>query len=131
MPRKKTKKGMVSTKRFIQPPEIVDIEPTSREIVEFDEPDPKPAALPTIDEAIAEFRKNPRMETFFCPGRAVGIAHGNKYIKFEWDFRRNSGVYMTSDPQEVEIIMRSTESGIRYNVAIFAENPAIRNIKIR
>lgn len=132
---KTKKKRAYSTKDFMKKPDDDLIQnpimpPAPEENAEAD-PAPRPAQLPTIDDAIEEFRKNPRKETFFSPGLELGIAHGDTYIKFKWDQRRYAGVYVTDNPKEVEIIMRAVDPGIRYNVAVFADNPALRNIRIK
>lgn len=121
------KGGMVSTKKWVEPEE------SQAEAVGADEeaqPDPAPAVEApkpgklTMDQAIEKFKKNPREVRFWCPLRkGQSIAKGDHFIQFKDHW------FKTSDPAEVEIIMRSTESNIKYNHDIYAEDPELRNLK--
>jgi hypothetical protein len=92
------------------------------------EPDPEPKdPRLTLNEAIEWFRKDPHEEVFFCPETpGFALASGNHYLKFRP--KPNStgpGYFRTSDPVEVEILMRARE----FNLFYFAVNPVLRNLK--
>jgi len=81
---------------------------------------PKVRAKFTLDQAIEWFKKDPHAEEFFCtdaPGFA--LAHGNYYLQFK------KGHFVTADPAEVEILMRSRQ----FNLFIYAVNPTLRNLR--
>ena len=78
----------------------------------------------TIDEAIAWFAKNPHEEEFISLDKAgTAICQGNHYIQFK------DGRFFTSDPAEVEILLRANSVGAKYGVHFVALNPVLRNLK--
>jgi hypothetical protein len=81
----------------------------------------------TLDEAIGWFKNDPHQEEFFCPETpGFALASGNHYLKFNAKpGSTGPGYFRTSDPAEVEILMRSRE----FNLFIFATNPILRNLK--
>lgn len=92
------------------------------------EPDPEPKDPRfTLNEAIEWFRGDPHEEVFFCPETpGFALASGEHYLKFNPDpSGRGPGYFKTSDPVEVEILMRARE----FNLFYFAENPILRNLK--
>jgi len=129
MPRKK--KRPYSTKKWIEPKtEAATEEEKTEEVAEEAPADPAvPTPEPgkfTLDQAIEQFKKNPKEETFWIPPeypQGQAIAAGDIYIKFE------KGIFRTSNPAEVETIMRSVGPGITYNMHIFAMSPGLRNLK--
>jgi hypothetical protein len=88
--------------------------------VEPVEKSPKVRAKFTLDEAIEWFRKDPHPEEFFCTGPpGFALVQGDHYLKFE------KGQFVTSDPVEVEILMRSRE----FNLFIYVVNANLRNLR--
>ncbi len=86
--------------------------------------DDSPSELLTMDEAIEEFRKNPRQEQFWCPEhKGFALAAGNMYLEFKDHF------LLTSDPAEVEALLRANDPGARYNVHFFSMSPELRNFR--
>jgi hypothetical protein len=86
-------------------------------------PAPEPGKF-TLDQAIERFKKNPREEQFWCPGqKGFALAAGDMYLQFKDHF------LTTSNPAEVEALMRSNDPGAKYNVQFFAMSPELRNIK--
>lgn len=81
---------------------------------------PKVRARFTLDEAIEWFKKDPHPEEFFCTGApGFALVQGNLYMKFK------KGYFATSDPAEVEALMRSRE----FNLFIYAVNANLRNLR--
>ncbi len=105
--------------------EAVEADPVEVEAVEAAEADPvekdqEVICKFTLDEAIEWFRNDPHPEEFFCTGPSgFALVHGNFYLKFE------KGKFVTSDPAEVEILMRARE----FNLFIYAVNATLRNLK--
>jgi hypothetical protein len=91
-------------------------------------PDPTPKQAKdvrmTIDEAVKWFKADPHMEEFISLDKmGTAIAHGNRYIQFV------KGVFLTSDPVEVEILLRANDPGAKYGTHFVALNPVLRNLK--
>lgn len=123
--KKTKKKPAYSTKNWVEPEE-----PTIEAVEEAAEADPAPVVPPpepgkyTLDQAIERFKKNPKTEQFWCPEtKGFALAVGDMYLQFKDHF------FETSDPAEVEALMRANDPGARYNVQFFAMNPELRNLK--
>lgn len=121
----KSKKRVYSTKSFIEPAEenTDDFSHDPEGVLPPAAPDPEPGNF-TLDQAIERFKKNPRQEQFWCPDKkGFALAVGNMYLQFKDHF------LITSDPKEVEALLRANDPGARYNVHFFAINPDLRNFK--
>ena len=97
--------------------------PATEEQPEPAAPAPEPGKF-TLDQAIERFYKNPREEQFWCPDKkGFALAVGNMYLQFKDHF------FKTSNPAEVEALLRANDPGAKYNVHFFAMNPELRNLK--
>lgn len=125
------KKRVYSTKNWIEPEEPKVEDDFSHDPEgELPPADPEPVvAAPepgryTLDQTIERFKKNPRAEQFWCPDKkGFALAVGDMYLQFKDHF------FTTSDPREIEALMRADDPGARYNAHFFAMNPELRNIK--
>jgi hypothetical protein len=117
------KKRVYSTKPRVT--EKAELAPATEEAAEPDPVVPVPVGGKfTLDQAIGRFKKNPRKEQFWCPEqKGFALAVGNMYLQFKDHF------LTTSNPAEVEALMRANDPGAKYNVHFFAMNPELRNIK--
>ena len=117
------KKRVYSTKSFIDPKPEGVLPPAEESTPEV--PPPVDGRY-TLDQAIERFKKNPREEQFWCPGKkGFALAAGNRYLQFKDHF------FTTCDPVEVELLMRSDDPGAKYNAHFFAINPELRNLKTK